>query len=65
MNTVSNESKSFSDGFIIRRNAVERGLPLFTSIDTARALVTVLESRMIKPLKLGVSNEIRDDANNE
>ncbi|NMB18772.1 MAG: ATP-grasp domain-containing protein [Erysipelothrix sp.] len=53
VNTVSNESKSFSDGFIIRRNAVERGLPLFTSIDTARALVTVLESRMIKPLKLG------------
>ncbi|CAM3678407.1 carbamoyl-phosphate synthase large subunit [Erysipelothrix urinaevulpis] len=53
VNTVSDETKSFSDGFLIRRTAVEKGVPLFTSIDTARALVKVLESRSSKPWKLG------------
>ncbi len=31
------------DGFHIRRAAVERGIPCFTSIDTVRALVEALE----------------------
>lgn len=53
VNTVSDESKAFSDGFLIRRTAVEHGIPLFTSIDTASALVRVLESRSSKPWRLG------------
>ncbi len=35
----------FKDGFIIRREAVEHGIPLFTSLDTADAIVRVMESR--------------------
>ncbi|HEY8395126.1 MAG TPA: carbamoyl-phosphate synthase large subunit, partial [Thermaerobacter sp.] len=34
------------DGFRIRRAAVERGIPCLTSLDTAEALVRVLESRV-------------------
>ena len=33
------------DGFQIRRAAVERGIPCFTSLDTVRALVETLEKR--------------------
>ena len=33
------------DGFHIRRAAVERGIPCFTSLDTVRALVEALEKR--------------------
>ena len=33
------------DGFIIRRNAIETGVHVLTSLDTARALVTSLENR--------------------
>ena len=33
------------DGFIIRRNAIETGVNVLTSLDTAAALVTSLENR--------------------
>ncbi len=33
------------DGFVIRRNAIETGVHVFTSLDTAKALVTSLENR--------------------
>ena len=33
------------DGFIIRRNAIETGVNVLTSLDTANALVTSLENR--------------------
>ncbi|MBO4389963.1 MAG: carbamoyl-phosphate synthase large subunit [Lachnospiraceae bacterium] len=33
------------DGFVIRRNAIETGVNVLTSLDTARALVTSLENR--------------------
>ena len=36
------------DGFIIRRNAIETGVHVLTSLDTARALVTSLENRAKK-----------------
>ncbi len=32
-----------SDGFVIRRFAVEAGIPIFTSLDTASALITSLQ----------------------
>ena len=33
------------DGFIIRRNAIETGVNVLTSLDTAAALATSLENR--------------------
>lgn len=40
------------DGFIIRRNAIETGVNVLTSLDTARALVTSLENTDSKKLNL-------------
>jgi len=45
INTMGKDREASTDGFIIRREATERGIPLFTSLDTARAIVRVLESR--------------------
>jgi len=45
INTMGKDREASSDGFIIRREAIERGIPLFTSLDTANAIVKVLESR--------------------
>jgi len=45
VNVLSQDRSVTSDGFIIRREAVEHGIPQVTSIDTARAIVHVLESR--------------------
>lgn len=40
------------DGFIIRRNAIETGVNVLTSMDTAKALITSLENTDIKKLTL-------------
>lgn len=40
------------DGFIIRRNAIETGVNVLTSLDTATALVTSLENTNVKNLSL-------------
>lgn len=40
------------DGFIIRRNAIETGVNVLTSLDTATALVTSLENTDVKKLTL-------------
>lgn len=40
------------DGFIIRRNAIETGVNVLTSMDTAEALITSLENTDIKKLTL-------------
>lgn len=46
VNTMDkNRSSLNKDGFLIRREAVEHGIPLFTSLDTANAILKVLESR--------------------
>ncbi len=46
VNTMDKKrSGSSLDGFLIRREAVEHGIPLFTSLDTASAILSVLESR--------------------
>ena len=37
VNTVTGERSHLQDGFQIRRAAVERRIPCFTSLDTARA----------------------------
>jgi carbamoyl-phosphate synthase large subunit len=42
VNTVTGDRTILQDGFDIRRTAAERGVPIFTSIDTARAAVESL-----------------------
>ena len=42
IDTPSQGNKS-NDGFLIRRNAIETGITVLTSIDTANALATSLE----------------------
>ncbi|KAF1292207.1 carbamoyl-phosphate synthase large subunit [Candidatus Enterococcus leclercqii] len=46
INTMDkNRQGASEDGFIIRREAVEHGVPLFTSLDTADAILKVMEDR--------------------
>ena len=46
INTMDkNRQNSSEDGFIIRRESVEHGVSLFTSLDTADAILRVMESR--------------------
>lgn len=46
INTMDkNRQNASQDGFMIRREAVEHGVPLFTSLDTADAILKVMESR--------------------
>ena len=46
MSTPHNQGADKSrDGFIIRRNAIETGVNVLTSLDTAAALVTSMENR--------------------
>ena len=42
INTVSGRRGPLKDGFQIRRAAVERRIPCFTSLDTARVAVEVV-----------------------
>ncbi|MBI2938896.1 MAG: carbamoyl-phosphate synthase large subunit [Chloroflexi bacterium] len=43
VNTVTGRRTPLKDGFAIRRAATERGIPCFTSLDTARAAIQSLE----------------------
>ncbi|MCB9092014.1 MAG: carbamoyl-phosphate synthase large subunit [Halobacteriovoraceae bacterium] len=47
INTLSKGKKSNTDGFYLRRTAFEKKIPCFTSIDTAMALLDVIEYRHI------------------
>ncbi|MBB6452988.1 carbamoyl-phosphate synthase large subunit [Salirhabdus euzebyi] len=44
INTLTRGKQPFSDGFRIRREAVEHGAACLTSLDTARAILRVIES---------------------
>jgi len=56
INTPTKEKESLLDGFKIRRKAVEKGIPCFTSLDTAKAVISVLKSdnkvEHLKPLDI-------------
>lgn len=45
INTVGPKRTTDKDGKIIRSSAIEQGVPLFTALDTADAMLKVLESR--------------------
>lgn len=55
INTTTHNKRQASDGFIIRRAAVEHGIPCFTSLDTASAWLHVLESIAPSLMPLGKS----------
>ncbi|MDQ0350547.1 carbamoyl-phosphate synthase large subunit [Alkalibacillus filiformis] len=44
INTLSRGKQTHTDGFRIRREAVEHGIACLTSLDTAEAILTVIES---------------------
>lgn len=44
INTLTKGKQPARDGFRIRRETVENGIPCLTSLDTANALITVIES---------------------
>jgi carbamoyl-phosphate synthase large subunit len=46
VNTISGSPEVMRDGFYIRRAAVEKHIPCFTSLDTARAAA---ESLLVEP----------------
>ena len=52
IDTPSQGVEKAKDGFIIRRNAIETGVNVLTSLDTAEALVTSLENTDIQKLEL-------------
>ncbi|MGX7029880.1 carbamoyl-phosphate synthase large subunit [Vagococcus zengguangii] len=45
VNTMDKSRQTNSDGFLIRREAVDHGVPLFTSLDTVSAVLRVIESQ--------------------
>ncbi|HLR38261.1 MAG TPA: carbamoyl-phosphate synthase large subunit [Chitinophagaceae bacterium] len=47
VNTMGNNRDHTSDGYIIRQNAIQSSVPLYTSLDTADAILRVLERRFI------------------
>lgn len=42
---IPTRNDNLKDGFLIRRFAVEAGIPIYTSLDTAQALINSLEKR--------------------
>ena len=49
VNTISGSTSTLKDGFYIRRAAVEKRIPCFTSLDTARAAVESLLFNRLGP----------------
>ena len=45
INTVGTKRRADEDGQIIRSSAIAQSIPLFTALDTAEAMLRVLESR--------------------
>ncbi|MCI5650435.1 MAG: carbamoyl-phosphate synthase large subunit [Fusicatenibacter sp.] len=52
IDTPSQGVEHAKDGFVIRRNAIETGVNVLTSLDTATALVTSLENTDVRKLTL-------------
>lgn len=45
INTIGRTKKDVKDGELIRKSTIEYGIPLLTSLDTAAAILSVLEAR--------------------
>jgi carbamoyl-phosphate synthase large subunit len=53
INTLTKGKEPQRDGFRIRREAVEHGIPCLTSLDTAKSILDVLENIKFKTVPLG------------
>ena len=54
INTISSSNRDLqNDGFLIRRVSAENAIPCMTSFDTARALLSVMESRTFRLESMG------------
>jgi carbamoyl-phosphate synthase large subunit len=60
INTLTKGKQPARDGFRIRREAVENGVVVFTSLDTARAMLTVLESLTFTTRSMPSFNEMKE-----
>ena len=64
IHTVAPAAKTSEDSFVLRRDAVERGLPYFTTVEAARLAVAALEAqaageRQYRPLREWLSQSKR------
>ncbi|ETI66896.1 carbamoyl-phosphate synthase large subunit [Neobacillus vireti] len=57
INTLTKGKQPERDGFRIRRGAVENGVPCLTSLDTADAILKVIESMNFSAEAMGVENK--------
>lgn len=57
INTMSTDKAASKDGFVIRRTAAENNISCFTSLDTANAILSVLESQNFTTISM---NELED-----
>lgn len=63
INTVDASVQTTQDGFVLRREAVTRGVPYFTTVEAARLAVAALEAqaegeRQYRPLQDWLSNRL-------
>jgi len=57
INTLTKGKQPARDGFRIRREAVENGVPCLTSLDTANAILRVIESMNFSTEAMGAANK--------
>ena len=60
INTLTKGKQPERDGFRIRRESVENGIPCMTSLDTANAILTVLESLTFSTTKMNHMKAIKE-----
>jgi carbamoyl-phosphate synthase large subunit len=60
VNTLTKGKQPARDGFRIRREAVENGIPCLTSLDTTKAILQILESMSFLTQPMEVSAKIRE-----
>lgn len=64
INTLDADAKNAEDSFVLRREAVARGVPCFTTVEAARLAVAALEAqaageRQYRPLQDWLSSSKR------
>lgn len=60
INTLTKGKQPARDGFRIRRESVENGIPCLTSLDTAEAMLRVLESMTFSAEPMGAQTPVRE-----
>lgn len=57
INTISQTQNAHTDGFLIRRSAAESGIACLTSLDTALAIINMIEAHTFNLLPIGAQDE--------